>query len=154
MMNADSAAAEFEFGPIQLLIVEFEGDRPDPAALAALRDLGDGDAVRLVDIVVAVRLVDGELRVHELEDMPVDLANAVDLAAEGLIGEEDIADAAEGLQPGFGVALVAMEMRWAAHLSSTLAAVGGHVAHIALIPGPVVNELVHAGLMASTNGQD
>lgn len=142
------------FGPIELFIVTFDGDSPDPGVLTALKDLGDGSSVRLVDLVVAVRLTDDTVRISELADLPVDLSGSVDLLAVGLIGEEDIDDAIEGVAAGSGVALAALEMRWAAHLSSTLAAAGGHVAHVALIPGPLVNELVSGGFMVSAPGKD
>lgn len=146
--------AETAFGPLELFVVTFDGVTPDAGVLSALRSLGDGTSVRLVDLVIAVRLADGTVRVSELVDLPVDLSGVVDLVAKGLIGEEDVEDAVEAVPPGSGIALAAMEMRWAANLSSTLAAAGGHVAHIALIPGPVVNELVSGGLLASSNGEN
>jgi hypothetical protein len=145
---------ETTFGPLELFVVTFDGVSPDAGVLSALKSLGDGTSVRLVDLVIAVRLADGTVNVSELTDLPVDLSGAVDLVAEGLIGEEDIGDAVEAVPPGAGVALAAMEMRWAADLSSTLAAAGGHVAHIALVPGPVVNELVSGSLLASSNGEN
>lgn len=141
------------FGPLELFIVTFDGDRPDARVLSALKDLGDGSSVRLVDLVVAVRLADGTVRVSELADLPIDLTGTVDLVGEGLIGEEDIEDAVEAVPIGAGIALAALEMRWATQLSSALASAGGHVAHIALIPGPVVNQLVNGGLMASSQGE-
>lgn len=153
-MTASSSPAAFAFGPIELFVVAFDGDGPDAGVLSALADLGDESAVRLVDLVVAVRRADGTVQVSELADLPVDLSGAVDLVAEGLIGEEDIEDAVEGVAAGSGIALAALEMRWAADLSSALASAGGHVAHVALIPGPVVNELVSGGLIASATGED
>lgn len=148
------SAAPVEFGPLELFIVAFDGDKPDASVLAALRDLGDGSAVRLVDLVVAVRLPDGEVRVSEIADLGLDLSGAIDLVGEGLVGDEDVADAIEDVAPGSGIALAALEMRWAANLSSALASTGGHVVHVALIPGPAVNQLVAEGLLASTAGED
>lgn len=153
-MSAVHDPGEFRFGPIELFIVGFDGDRPDAGVLSALKDLGDESSVRLVDMVIAVRLPDGSVKVSELTDLPVDLSGAVDLVAEGLIGEEDIEDAVEGVAPGAGIALAALEMRWAAHLSSALAAAGGQVEHVALIPGPLVNELVSGRIISATTGED
>lgn len=148
-----TSPTKMAFGPLELFIVTFDGDRPDARVLSALKDLGDGSSVRLVDLVVAVRLADGTVKVSELADLPIDLTGAVDLVGEGLIGEEDIADAVEAVPTGAGIALAALEMRWAAQLSSALASAGGHVAHIALIPGPVVNQLISGGLMVSSQGE-
>lgn len=153
-MNAASDAGASEFGAIELFIVTFEGDQPDAGVLSALQAINDEGSVRLVDLVVAIRTEEGDVRVSELAELSGDLAGQVELFAEGLIGEEDIADAVEGVAPGSGIALAALEMRWATRLSSALAAAGGHVAHVALIPGPVVNELVAGGQMASTTGED
>lgn len=153
-MNAASGAAAFEFGAIELFIVTFEGDQPDAGVLSALQALNNEGSVRLVDLVVAIRTEEGGVRVSELADLSAELSASVDLVAEGLIGDEDIADAVDGVEPGSGIALAALEMRWATRLSSALAAAGGHVAHVALIPAPVVNELVAGGQMASTTGED
>ena len=140
-----SVVAPFEFGPVELFVVEFDGTEADSRVLAALAALDEGGQVRLVDLVVVARLADGGIRVTE----PIDLAAhgddqcvSAELVADGLIGEEDIEDAAEGLLPGTGVALAAFEMRWATALSSAVSHAGGRVAHVALVPAPAINELV------------
>ncbi|MBL3700769.1 DUF6325 family protein [Leucobacter luti] len=147
--------APFALGPIELFIVEFDGTEADPSVLAALNSLDAGGQVRLVDLVVVGRLADGGLRVTELTDLAAldaRLGASSGLVAEGLIGQDDIEDAAAGLAPGQGVALAALEMRWATALSAALAQAGGRVAHVALIPAPAVNDLVAAALAAAPAG--
>lgn len=142
-------SAALEFGPIELFVVEFDGVGPDEQVLVSLEELDHDGTVRLVDLVIVARLEDGTTRVSELGDLRGRSAGTAGLAAEGLIGDEDIEDVVDGLRPGTGVALVALEMRWATALSSALAAAGGRVAHVALIPAPAVNELVAAGVTAA-----
>lgn len=145
-------AAE-QFGPVELFVVEFEGDRPDAGVLAALRDLGAEGHVRLVDLVVAARRSDGSVSVSELSELDLALDGVIDLVAEGLVGEDDVTELVENVEPGFGIAIAALEMRWAVALSSAVAAAKGRVVQFALISAPTVNELVATTLSeASASG--
>ncbi|MBS3182826.1 DUF6325 family protein [Leucobacter manosquensis] len=142
-----SAAAPFELGPVEVFVVEFDGSEVDPRVLAALTALDEGGQVRLADLVVVVRLVDGGIHVTELSELAAfddHTGASVELVAKGLIGEDDIEDAAAGLSPGTGAALAVLEMRWARTLSSALAQANGRLAHVALISAPAINELVAA----------
>ncbi|MGL3150506.1 DUF6325 family protein [Microbacterium sp. A82] len=149
-MTNNQASAGFEYGPIDVYVVEFEGEGLAPTVLDALLELSATGTVRVVDLVVVTRMSDGEVRVTELRE---DAANALsgiglDLEIEGLIGEEDIAESIAGVAPGFGVALAAIEMRWATALASRLAAAQGRVVRTERVPAPLVNELVAASLAA------
>ena len=44
--------AEFRYGPVELYLVGFEGDRPSPDTAAALAELVEGGLVRLLDFVI------------------------------------------------------------------------------------------------------
>lgn len=154
MTISRAPAEQLAFGPIELFVVEFDGVDADDRVLAALAELDAGGQVRLVDLVVVARLDDGTVRVSELRDLRGPLTAASGLTAEGLIGQQDIEDVAESLRPGAGVALAALEMRWATALATALNAAGGHTSHVALIPAPAVNELVAAGIAAATTQED
>lgn len=147
-------AQNFAFGPVELFVVEFDGVEIDDQVLVALEELGQSGEVHLVDLVVVARLPDDSIRVSELPELSDRLAVPAGLTAEGLIGQDDIDHAADGLRPGTGIALAALEMRWAKSLSTAVAAAGGHVAHIALIPASAVNELVAAGLAVSNSEKE
>ncbi|WP_235939910.1 DUF6325 family protein [Occultella kanbiaonis] len=128
------------FGPIELFVVEFPGESPDRGVISALQDLGADGLVALVDLVVVVRRSDMEIVVTEFAQGD----GAIELIGEGLVGQDDIDAASVDLGPGRGVALAALEMRWATELASALARAGGKVADVALIPAHVVNALVGA----------
>lgn len=139
-----SINSEFTYGPIDVYVVEFEGDGLSPAVLDALLELSASGTVRIVDLVVATRGQDGSVQVTELrEDSAKALSGiGIDLEIEGLIGEEDINGSMDGVAPGFGVAIAAIEMRWAISLASRLAAASGRVVLTERIPAPLVHELV------------
>lgn len=152
-MNA-SINSEFTYGPIDVYVVEFEGDGLSPAVLDALLELSASGTVRVVDLVIATRGQDGSVRVTELrEDSAKALSGiGIDLEIEGLIGEEDINESMNGVAPGFGVAIAAIEMRWAISLASRLAAASGRVVLTERIPAPLVHELVANASTAEQQG--
>lgn len=149
-MMPDQLANESEYGPIDVYVVEFEGERVDPAVLDSLLGLSASGTVRVVDIIVAVRAHDGTVRVTELRDDAVTAMSVfgVELEIEGLLSDEDVEDAVAVVAPGYGVAIAAIELRWAAGLAARLNAAGGRVVRTERIPGPEVNALVAAALAA------
>ncbi|PYI38046.1 hypothetical protein CVS30_12565 [Arthrobacter psychrolactophilus] len=132
----------YRYGPVEIFVVEFPGDSPDPAVLKTISSLVDVGTVRLLDLVVASRSSDGGVTISELD--AVEAASAgVELEAPGLLGDEDIATAASELAPGAGVALVALELSWASELAQNLAAAKGTVTRSERIPANVVNQIIN-----------
>jgi len=60
--------AEFRYGPVELYLVGFEGDRPSPATIDALAELLEGGLVRLLDFVIVSKSESGDVEVIEIED--------------------------------------------------------------------------------------
>lgn len=139
-----SSGTRFTYGPIDVYVVEFEGDGLSPAVLDALLELSASGTVRVVDLVVATRAADGTVEVTELrENAAMALSGmGLELEIEGLIGEDDIAGSIAATAPGFGVAIAAIEMRWATTLASRLAAASGRVVRTERISAPLVEELL------------
>lgn len=135
----------FEYGPVEIFVVEFEGARPDPGVFEAILDLTRSGVVRLLDTVIAARQSDGSIIVVEVSEES-DRLGLIDaeLEIEGLLGEEDIAEAIESIEPGSSVAIVALELTWAITLAERLANARGKVVRSERIPAPVINELVSA----------
>lgn len=134
--------AGYEYGPVEIYFVEFEGDGLDRGVLQSIKKLTDSSVVRLLDLVVATRAADGSVDIVEVADDEAATALGLDLAVQGLLGEEDIAEASAQIEPGFGVALVALELVWAAELAQNLAAARGTVIGSERIPAAVVNQLI------------
>lgn len=103
-------------GPIDFAVVEFPGDATGEATAAALVDLVDAATVRLYDLVVVRKADDGtctEVDLGSASDGEVGELRAFAGARSGLLGDEDLADVADVLDPGkLGVVLV-YENAWA-----------------------------------------
>lgn len=137
--------AELEYGPVDIYVVSFEGDRPDDATLSALGELMLGDEIRLLDLLIVARGDDGTVTVREYEEFRDDFGfTIVELEASGVIGDEDIDELAEAIPPGTAGAVMAIELLWAKRLASAFAASGGEVLQVERIPATVVNEVFAA----------
>ena len=133
----------FEYGPVEIFVVEFEGSGLDAAVLDSVIAATATGAVRLLDLAVAARAEDGTVSYTEVVGNDDGLGvEPVALEVQGLLGEDDLAEAAASIAPGFGVALVALEMCWATELAGRLAAARGMVVRSERIPAAVVNQLV------------
>ncbi|MCS0499608.1 DUF6325 family protein [Protaetiibacter mangrovi] len=136
---------EFRYGPVELYLVGFEGDRPDPGVVQALVDLLEGGLVRLLDFTIISRGEDGEVTVVEIEDETEEYGfGTIELEAVGIAGDEDIAEFAEHIPPGASAALIALELSYARTLAQKLDASGGVVLRTERIPAPIVNAIVDA----------
>ena len=132
--------AEFEYGPVELYLVGFEGDRPDDGTLDAIRELVEGGAIRLIDLLVISREDDGSVLITDYDEVSDEYGfEDIELAAIGLVAEEDAQEFAQGIPPGTSGALLAIELLWAKNLASKFAASGGIVLQTERIPAPVVN---------------
>ena len=137
--------AEFTFGPVELYLVGFEGDRPSPGVISALVDLVGAGIVRLIDFVIIGKSADGEITVTEVE-AEAEAYGLVDveIAAVGIAGDEDIEEFAELIPPGSSAALVALELVYARTLAEQVAKSGGVVLRSERIPAPIVNAVLDA----------
>ncbi len=132
--------AEFEYGPVELYLVGFEGDRMDEGTLDAIRELVEGGEIRLIDLLVISREDDGSVLITDYDEISDEYGfEDIELAAIGLVAEEDAQEFAQGIPPGTSGALLAIELLWAKNLASKFAASGGIVLQTERIPAPVVN---------------
>lgn len=135
--------AHFRYGPVELFLVGFEGERPAPAVMQALSDKLETGAVHLIDFVIVSKSLDGEVTVTEIEDDTDRFGlGGVELDAVGITGSEDIDELAHLIEPGSSAALVAFELVYQRELASQLAASGAVVLSAERIPAPVVNALL------------
>lgn len=124
-------------GPIDYVLLEFPLDSPTGGAGQALLDLVAQGLVRIFDIVVIGVDDDGTVEVVDLGE--VDRPVARDLAAlagasSGLLGDEDVAAAAETLLPGSLGALIVFENAWATPFVRAVRDAGGGLVASGRIP--------------------
>lgn len=136
---------QFTYGPVEILLISFDGDRPGPALREALLDLIEEETITLLDLVFVARSAAGDLRIVEVEELP-EKAQLPDLELGelGLAGLEDVEALAGQLLPGTSAAVLVVELTWARHFASVLAASGGAVLHHERIPATAVNAVLTA----------
>ena len=135
--------AEFEYGPAEFIVAQFDNDRPSPGVVQAILDLVESGTVRLLDLLFVTRHADGGIDIVELEEIGDEIGMAgISLDAGGLAGAADVDSIAELIEPGTTGAILVIEHLWARELASKFFQAGGLVVHSERIPAPVVNAVV------------
>ena len=125
-----------EMGPIDWILVEFSGP-PTGAAAPYLLDLVERGLIRILDLVLVNKDADGTLTVLELAD--VDGDGELDLTVfegvrSGLLGEDDVAEAGEAMEPGTSGVFLLYENLWAAPFAVAVRKAGGQLVASGRIP--------------------
>jgi Family of unknown function (DUF6325) len=118
-----------EMGPIDFLVMEFDGDRLTGESLPLLVDLVDRGIIRILDLVF-VRKAGGVVSTLTLAE--IDAEEGLDLtvfegAWSGLVDRDDIDEAGQVLADGRVAVLVVYENSWAAPLVGALRRSGAEV---------------------------
>ena len=137
-------------GPVEYIVVGFPGNQFNGEIAPALADLIDSGTIRILDLVFISKDGEGNIAAIEFDQLD-ELAPFGDLEGEvgGLIGQEDIEHAAEGLEPNTSAALLIWEDTWAVPLVDAMRASGGVLIEGSRIPHDLVeaafSELSSAG---------
>lgn len=127
--------ADIEMGPIDYVLVEWKDRQPTGEALPHLVDLVDRGLIRILDLTFIAKGEDGTVAVVEIADLGDSAEIAVfEGASSGLIGEDDVNQAGEVLQPGTSAALLVYENTWAAPFASAVRRSGGALVASGRIP--------------------
>ena len=130
-------------GPVEYLIISFPGNQFRGEIVPALADLIESGTIRILDLVFIKKDADGTVVSFEYDALEEVAAFAgLDGEAGGLLNEEDIALAAEALEPNSSAALLVWEDTWAAPLAAALRNAGGVLVAGERIP----HEIVEAAL--------
>lgn len=118
-----------EMGPIDFLVMEFDGERLTGESLPLLVDLVERRIIRILDLVF-VRKTGGV--VSTLTIAEIDAEEGLDLtvfegAWSGLVDRDDIDEAGQVLADGRVAVLVVYENSWAAPLVGALRRSGAQV---------------------------
>lgn len=134
-------------GPIDFVLIEFGADAPADEAAAALLDLVEAGVIRLYDLVVVRKTSDGQisgLELNQSSDGALQGFSAFAGARSGLIGDDDLHEAASALEPGAAAALIVYENAWAVPFITAARAVGGEVVASERLPADVVLKALDA----------
>jgi hypothetical protein len=120
-----------ELGPIDLVVIGYPPGAPMTGeAVPLLMDLVDRRIIRVLDVLFVTKDADGTIAGFDAQALgPEQLGDlfVFDGATTGLIGDEDVARAADALEPGTAAALIVYENRWAAPFAAAVRRNGGVV---------------------------
>jgi hypothetical protein len=129
------------YGPAELLVVKFPGNRFRGEILPALADLVESRTIRLIDLLVVVKDADEAVTVLEAKeafpDGPIDVL--VDEAR--LLGSDDVDAIAEQLEADSSAAILLFEHLWAVTFVQALRDAGGELIMQERIPAAAVEEV-------------
>lgn len=126
-----------EIGPIDYLVVEFPGNRMTGKALPLLLDLVDRGLIRILDLVFVRKELDGSVVGLAVSDLDADgeLDPVVfEGASSGLLGADEVDEAAAVLEPGCSAGILVYENVWAAPFAAELRRSGGQLVASGRIP--------------------
>ena len=126
-----------EMGPIDYVILEWAGDQPVTGeVMPLLLDLVDRGLIRILDIAFVVKDADGSVTAIDLGDLTEASPILVEFAgaSSGLLGQDDLEEAAGALEHGTVAGILVWENRWAAPVATALRRSGGQLAASGRIP--------------------
>jgi hypothetical protein len=126
-----------EMGPVDYVVLEWPTDIPGAGAEVAplLVDLVDRGIIRIYDIAFLAKSDDGTITAVDFAELDPGSGFAeFEGASSGLIGEDEIREAADVLEPGTSAAVLVWENRWAAPVASALRRSGGQLVASGRIP--------------------
>ncbi|MFE9811000.1 DUF6325 family protein [Streptomyces sp. NPDC005227] len=128
-------------GPIDYVVIEFPGSRMTGEGFPLLIDLVDRGLIRILDLLFVKKEQDGSVVGLEIADLDGD--GVLDLAvfegaSSGLLGEDDIAEAGQALEPGNSAGILVYENLWAAPFATALRRGGARMVASGRIPVPAI----------------
>lgn len=127
-----------EMGPVDVVVLRFPGNGFTGEIARALNELVVGGLVRVIDLMVVHKQIDGAATTVELAGLAAtsdpEFSMLVDMVEGHLLDEEDLEVAARDLEPGTSAALLVWENTWAAPFVSALAAADAELVDQARIP--------------------
>ena len=120
---------EEAFGPIDVVVIGYPAGAPMTGeAIPILLDLVDHGIIRVLDALFVRKEDDGTFSGFDFADLDKDTVGDLAVfagATTGLLGDDDVAQAAGEIEPGSAAALIVYENRWAAPFISAVRRNGG-----------------------------
>jgi hypothetical protein len=125
-----------EMGPIDYVVLEWPAKQPTGEVGPMIIDLVDRGIIRILDIAFMAKGEDGSVAALDLGALNGGGAGFEEFegASSGLLGQEDLEEAAGVLEPGTSAAILVWENRWAAPIAVALRKSGGQLVASGRIP--------------------
>lgn len=129
-------------GPVDVVIIDFPGNKFNGQIAPAIVDLVASGTIRLIDLLFVSKDADGVVTTLAIEDLdPVAGPGylSLDISFPGALDAEDAEEISEDLAPNSSALLVAFENTWAAKFTDAIRAADAVVLDQIRIPAEVVN---------------
>jgi len=126
-----------EMGPIDFMVLEWDGEQPVTGeVMPLLLDLVDRGIIRILDLGFIVKDQDGSVVARDFTEVAQQGDGLADFAgaSSGLLGQDDLEEAANAMEPGTVAAVLVWENRWAAPVATALRRSGGQLVANGRIP--------------------
>jgi hypothetical protein len=139
------------YGPADLYVVAFPSEHvPDQIREAVLQTLGSG-VIKLLDLVLVRRGQDGSTEVLEIESLGEEFdLTLIETTGSGLVGQEDLDELIEEVEPGTSVLVFLFENTWARSIAAAVRDTGAVVISAQRFPADVVNEVAELAGVSET----
>jgi uncharacterized membrane protein len=140
-----------EMGPIDYLLVEWPGRQPNGEVAPELVALVDRGLIRILDLVFIAKDEDGSVAALELADLGGEVTELAvfEGASSGLLGDDDLEQAGDVLEPGTSAALLVFENTWAAPFVGAVRRSGGELVASGRIPAQDILDALEASESAA-----
>lgn len=139
------STTDIELGPVDYLVVEWSGgNQPSGEGLPLLVDLVERGIIRILDLSFVRKDADGTIVKMELSDFDLDgnpELSVFEGASSGLLGDDDLDQAAGVIESGSSAALLVYENTWAAPFATALRRSGAELVAAGRIP---INAIIQA----------
>lgn len=149
--------ADVELGPVDYLVVAFPAGQANFSGEMAseLKKLMDSNTVRVLDLVVLTKDLDGSVEASELREVDDSVVGQLreaerDLAV--LLAESDIEEIGAELELGSTAAVLVWENLWAAPFGAAVRRSGGQLVTSGRIPTQAILAAIEADRAAQTRG--
>ena len=140
-----------EMGPIDYIVLEWPGEQPHGEVAPLILDLVDRGIIRILDVAFLVKDEDGSTATISWDELAPAGFSEFAGASSGILGQEDLDDAASSLNPGTSAAVLVWENRWAAPVAIALRRSGGQLVASGRIPVQAILAALEAVEAEATN---
>src|SRR4029079_264479 len=122
-------AHDVELGPVDIVVIGYPADAPMTGeAVPILLDLVERGIIRVLDVLFVMQNEDGTFSGFEAQDLDADSIGDLKVfegESTGVLGEDDVATAAEAIEPGTAAVIIVYENKWAAPFVAAVRRNGG-----------------------------
>jgi hypothetical protein len=132
-----------DLGPVEYVIIEFPGNEFNGRIAPEIAKLVEAGTVRILDLIFLKKDLAGTVSTFEFSELDEAAAFVeIEGQSEGFLGEDDLAWAADTLDPDSSALFILWEDLWATDLAREIWRANGELLVGQRVPRSVVNDVV------------